>query len=65
MATGKRRVYTQEERDAVLADVPTLGVKASAARHKAATSARGPNEFAINANSSSRDVYRDPDGSRV
>jgi transposase InsO family protein len=34
MATAKRRVYTQEERDAALADVRTLGVMGSAARHK-------------------------------
>ena len=38
MATAKRRVYTQEERDAALADVPTLGVKGSAARHKVSQS---------------------------
>ena len=38
MATAKRRVYTQEERDAALADVPTLGVKASATRHKVSPS---------------------------
>lgn len=38
MAAAKRRVYTQAERDGVLADVRTLGVKASAAKHKVAQS---------------------------
>lgn len=38
MATGKRRVYAQSERDAVLAEVPALGVKWAAAKHKVSQS---------------------------
>lgn len=34
MEIGKRRVYTADEKQAVLADVPKLGVMRAAARHK-------------------------------